>query len=260
MNQQEPHNALIIDQFSKQSVPFTKVSGHLDAIDTLIMMSSVTAIHSVLDVACGPGLVACEFAKVAERVVGLDVTPAMLNVARNRQQELGLNNIEWKIGDALQLPFDEESFDIVVTRYSFHHLLDPSLAIKELMRVCKAGGTVLIADVCMPAEKSANYDRLELLRDPSHTHALTEVEFDDLFGKSGLQSCRFTKSIVKIDLEEQLKASFPDRGGSEQIRQIITSDIGHDQLGINAYREAGKIYYSVPIRIYVGDKQGIVSS
>ncbi len=108
MKNAHSHNAQIMDQFSKQSVPFTKVQGHLDAIQTLISMSKVQATDRVLDVACGPGIVACEFAKVAQQVTGIDVTPAMINVAENRQHELGLVNLCWKQGNALSLPFADD--------------------------------------------------------------------------------------------------------------------------------------------------------
>lgn len=181
MKDSTAHNKQIVDQFSKQSVPFTKVPGHLDSVNTLISMSGVKQTDFVLDVACGPGIVTCEFAKLASKVIGMDVTPAMIDTAQKRQLEIGLQNVSWELGDALSLPFDEKTFDVVITRYSFHHLLSPKLALDEMIRVCKDGGVVLVADVAIPEKNSIFYDKLELLRDPSHTHALTENEFDILF-------------------------------------------------------------------------------
>lgn len=248
------HHERIIDQFSRQSVPFTRVPGHLDAIDTLIAMSGVKATDTVLDVACGPGLVVCDFAKVAAQVVGMDVTPAMLEAAQKRQKALCLENISWQLGDALDLPFADECFDVVITRYSFHHLLSPELALAQMIRVCKKGGSVLVADVAMPAEKSTDYDRLELLRDPSHTHALTEREFDSLYRQSGLTNYRYTDYTVELELEFQLAASFPNSGDDEIVRAIVTNDVGIDRFGINARRVDNEIRYSVPIRVYVGRK------
>lgn len=72
--EQKEHDALIVDQFTKQAVPFTQLKGHLDSVQTLIEWSTVASDDLVLDVACGPGLVACEFAKVARRVTGIDIT------------------------------------------------------------------------------------------------------------------------------------------------------------------------------------------
>lgn len=256
MNNQttEAHNAVIIEQFTKQSIPFSQVPGHHDSIQILMEMGQVKTDDIVLDVACGPGIVCCEFAKHARAVTGLDVTPAMLSQAAKRQTDFGLENINWMTGDALGLPFPDESFSLVITRYSFHHLLDTKTALREMIRVCKRGSRLVVADVAIPAEKSAAYDKLEKLRDPSHTHALTEDEFTDLFANSGLVDCRYTTYGVDIELEAQLKASFPNDDDERVIREMVTSDIGVDSLSINARWDNGKVTYTVPIRVYVGTR------
>ena len=250
----EQHNERIVDQFSKQSIPFTKVPGHFDAVETLIACSNVKSSDIVLDVACGPGIVACEFAKKASKVVGIDFTPAMIKVAETRQVEQNLNNLEWRIGDANQLPFDDGSFDVVVTRYSFHHLLKPAAALREMIRVCKPNGIVLVADVAIADDKSAYYDKLETLRDPSHVHALTETEFEQLFRESGLRNCSCTGYPVTIELEALLSASFPNPGDCEIVSEMITKDLEFNNLGINVRSIDKKIVYSVPILVYVGKK------
>jgi len=81
------HNEVIIEQFSKQAVPFAKLPGHLDSIQMLMEMSGAASNDSVLDVACGPGLVACEFAAIANNVTGIDITEKMIEQAINHQQE-----------------------------------------------------------------------------------------------------------------------------------------------------------------------------
>jgi ubiquinone/menaquinone biosynthesis C-methylase UbiE len=63
------------------------------------------------------------------------------------QKEKKLNNLTWKIGDILTLPFDNSSFSLVITRYSIHHLLEPQKVLDEMIRVCKQGGRIVIIDV-----------------------------------------------------------------------------------------------------------------
>lgn len=250
------HRARIVDQFSRQAIPFTQVPGHLDALQILVELSGVSAQDTVLDVACGPGLVACEFARHAAQVTGMDLTPAMIAQAEKRQRELGLENISWAVGDAVPLPYPDNSFSQVITRYSYHHLLDPAQALEEMIRVCRPGGTVLVADVAMDPDNVELYDRLELLRDPSHTHALSTDEFAALFQDSGLVDCRFSSYGVDIELEAQMKASFPKEGDEVKVREMIIGDIGKDRLGIKAREENGKILYTVPISVYAGRKPG----
>jgi ubiquinone/menaquinone biosynthesis C-methylase UbiE len=248
------HKDRIVDQFSRQAIPFAKVPGHLDAMQVLIEMSGVNGDDSVLDVACGPGMVACEFARHAGKVTGIDITPAMIEQARRRQGEQKLGNIDWAVGNAVPLPYLDSKFSLVITRYSFHHLLSPARALAEMIRVCRPGGGVMVADVAMDRNKSEAYDRLEIMRDPSHTHALTHEEFSGLFDGSGLLDCRWCAYGVDIELEEQLRASFPNPGDESNLRDMITRDVGIDNLGINARKEGRKIIYTVPIAVYVGRK------
>lgn len=253
-HKEQQHLSNIIDQFSRQAVPFTQIPGHHDAMQILVEMSGVSTEDNVLDVACGPGMVACEFALHAGQVTGVDITPAMIEQAKKRQQEQNLNNIAWQVGTAVPLPFSSNAFSLVLTRYSFHHLLSPEAALAEMIRVCKPGGRVMVADVSIESTKSAAYDRLELLRDPSHTHALTRQEFSELFLNSGLKECRQSAYGVDIELESQLKASFPNPGDEAVIREMVMGDMGIDNLAISARREDGNVVYTVPIAVYVGTK------
>ena len=259
MNHQkeQEHRARIVDQFSQQAIPFTQVPGHLDAMQILIELSAVCRDDQVLDVACGPGLVACEFARHARQVTGVDITPAMIEQAEKRQCEQNLDNVSWTVGDAVPLPFPDDSFSLVITRYSFHHLLAPERALSEMIRVCRPGGRVLVADVALEPAKSEAYDRLELMRDPSHTHALKSEEFAALFQDSGLIDCRQSSYGVDIELEAQMKASFPKAGDEIRIREMITGDIGIDAIGIKVRMIGEKVIYTVPIAVYVGKKASV---
>jgi SAM-dependent methyltransferase len=235
-------------------IPFTQVPGHLDAMELLVEITRVSGTDAVVDVACGPGLVACAFARHAFHVTGIDITPAMIDQARRRQEELALRNLAWVVGEADPLPFPDGAFSLVITRYSFHHFLEPRAALKEMIRVCRPGGRVLVADVAVPETKAAAYDRLEKVRDPSHVHALTEKEFEDLFGASGLVDCRRTGYGVDIELEAQLAASFPRPGDEAKLREMFMSDLGVNDLGIDIRRQGDAVVYTVPIAVYVGEK------
>ena len=253
MNQ--AHQDEIINQFSQQAIPFTQLPGHLDAIGLLLEMAQAGADDTVLDVASGPGLVACEFARRCTQVTGIDITPAMIDQACKRQAEQGLSNLNWQVGDVLPLRNADNCFSRVITRYSFHHFLDPRAVLAEMIRVCRPGGLVLVADVALAPDKADAYDRMERMRDPSHTHALTAPEFGALFLGSGLMECRQSAYDVEIELEAQLKASFPKPGDAERLRAMITADIGVDSLGINPRQVNDTVVYKVPIGVYVGRKQ-----
>ncbi len=248
------HHVRIINQFSKQAIPFTELPQHQDSIQRLIEMSKVTGEDRVLDVACGPGLVACEFARIAKHVTGIDLTEKMIEQAAKRQTEHSLDNLSWDIGSATTLPYAAHSFSVVVTRYSFHHFLDPEAVLNEMIRVCKPGGKVLVADVALSSDNVSAYNRMEKLRDPSHTEALSYDTWEKLLGNSGLQNLQHSNYKVQMELEKLLKASFPNPGNEDKIRDIIRNDINTNTLGVDAHLAENEIHFSYPISIFVGTK------
>ncbi len=251
---QQQHQAQIIQQFSRQAISFTELPGHYDAIQMLQDLAELKTSDDVLDVACGPGLVACEFARIARQVTGLDVTEKMLHQAALRQRQLSLSNLSWQQGDAYALPYADNRFDLVVTRYSFHHLLQPAVALQEMLRVCKPGGRVLIADVCIASDKARAFNHMERLRDPSHVAALNPLEWLELLADSGLQNIKTSNYQVPMELEQQLNASFPFPGDQEKIRQLFALSMQDDSLGLAVHSHQGEVHFAYPIVIFAGSK------
>src|SRR5215510_13056 len=101
------HQKSVIDQFTLQAVPFSQSRGHTneESLRLLMELAAVSGGDTVLDVACGTGMVACAFATVASHVTGMDLTPAMLEQARLLAELRGLTNLSWHQGDIETLPF-----------------------------------------------------------------------------------------------------------------------------------------------------------
>jgi ubiquinone/menaquinone biosynthesis C-methylase UbiE len=250
------HQELIIDQFTRQAIPFTQVPAHSneESLHLLSQMANLTQEDDVLDVACGSGIVACAFAPRVRQVTSIDITLAMLEQAQLMARQRELTNLTWQQGDIEALPFSDATFSLVLSRYAFHHFLRPEVVLAEMIRVCRPGGRILIADVTLPPEKVEAYNKLEKLRDPSHTCALTLEEFQALLSRTTLQNLRLAFYKVEIPFEQQLAASFPNPGDVDRIRQMAQNDVGVDRLGINAHRRGDAIWYEVPISVMIADK------
>ncbi|MEI7856880.1 MAG: class I SAM-dependent methyltransferase [Methanomicrobiales archaeon] len=100
---------------------------------------------TVLDVGCGTGAMGLLFAGMGHRVTGLDLSEGMLAKAREKADAQKCS-MELRTGDAEHLPFDNESFDVVVNRHLVWTLPHPEVALKEWQRVLKTGGVVLIIE------------------------------------------------------------------------------------------------------------------
>ena len=95
----------------------------------------------VLDVACGTGVVAITATRMGARVTGLDLTPTLLERARENSAIAGVQ-VEWREGDAESLPFADGTFDVVVSQYGHMFAPRPDVVVAEMLRVLKPGGTI----------------------------------------------------------------------------------------------------------------------
>jgi SAM-dependent methyltransferase len=107
----------------------------------LVEHAGVKAGMRVLDVACGTGVVAVTAARHGARVTGLDLTPELLKEARANARIAGVD-VEWHEGDVEQLPFEAETFDVVLSQFGHMFAPRPDLATREMLRVLKPGGTI----------------------------------------------------------------------------------------------------------------------
>jgi SAM-dependent methyltransferase len=102
---------------------------------------------TILDLGCGPGdLVVAISRRLREsRIVGMDISPSMLLWAGRHATTDG--RVKFIVGDAADLPFDDESVDLVVSTLSLHHWAEPADAFAEIARVLRPGGLALIYDL-----------------------------------------------------------------------------------------------------------------
>jgi SAM-dependent methyltransferase len=249
------HTDIVVDQFTRQATPFANSTAmrHEDALKLLVDFSGAVADDTVLDVACGPGLVVAAFAKTCRRAAGIDITPAMIEKAREHAAALSLSNVDWHIGNVLPLPFPDRSFSVVVSRFAFHHFVDPLAVLREMKRV--ATRRVVIADMIASDDpvRAAGLNRMEKLRDPSHARTLPLAELRGLFADAGLPAPRETFYDVRGELERLLAASFPEPGDIPVIRQMFADSLADDGLGMKTKRKDGMILLSYPIAILAVD-------
>jgi ubiquinone/menaquinone biosynthesis C-methylase UbiE len=183
----------------------------------------------------------------------------MIEQAKQMQKERKLNNLTWKIGDILTLPFDDSSFSLVITRFSFHHLLEPQKVLNEMIRVCKYDGRIVIIDVTPEPDKVDEYNKVEKLRDPSHVKAFTFKSLRSLMEESGLVNLESKCQNLEMGLDKLLDASFPNHGNKEKIQHLFKEDVKQDNLGMKSFLKENNnnnnIYFYFPISMLLGYKK-----
>ena len=252
------HNSLIRDQFTRQATPFSTAApiANEAALKLIIDAARPGPDDTLLDLACGGGIVVCAFAPHVRHATGIDATPAMLERARALAAEKGIANVTWREGDVARLPYPDGAFTIVVTRFAMHHFPDPAAVFREMARVCAPGGRIVVVDTYVSPDpgKAAEFNRLEKLRDPSHARSLALAELKDLFRAAGWAEPRASFYELRDEVKNLLARSFPNPGDDKKIIAMFETALTDNSLGIPVHRAGAALEYAYPVAILAADR------
>ena len=139
-----------------------------------------------LDVGCGTGALVRRAAALADRAVGVDISPR--TVARARELAAGVGGVEFREGSAEALPFADGEFTAVISTTSLHHFADPGLAAREMARVLEPGGRALIGDTARDRLATRLFDLLLKTFERGHVGFFTAAGMGDLLSGAGLDT------------------------------------------------------------------------
>jgi ubiquinone/menaquinone biosynthesis C-methylase UbiE len=202
--------------FARHAGDYAKSTSHAHGEDLQALLDALEPQKNelALDVATGPGFTALALAGKVERVIGIDLTKQMLTRARQLAKARGITNAEFEIGDALNLTYPGESFDIVTTRRATHHFQDVPRFIREARRVLRPGGRLGIVDMVPPKGAESFLNKIEFLRDDSHVKAYTQEAWGSMITRSGLRLLSSKRMDEQLTFERWLYPVEP--GGEEE--------------------------------------------
>jgi SAM-dependent methyltransferase len=256
------HNDVIRESFTTQAQAFAAnpwVSDE-ERIGRLVAAAQLKGNERVLDIATGPGYIAEAFARATREVVGVDLTDAMLAIARERTKKHRIENVSFRAADAQNLPFKNGEFDVVVCRLTLHHLQKPLLVLQEMARVCRAGGKVLVEDIYASEhpERAAHQDRWEILRDPSHVRTLPLSQLLQLFREAGLETDAVkTADDLTPEVERWLATTKAPEERAGEVRRLLEEDRLQDLSGARPFQdETGRLFFHARTATLTGRKVG----
>ena len=109
--------------------------------------------HIVLDVATGTGDVAFKLAPKTEKVTGIDIASNMIDLANKKKDKKKLLNVDFLVGDAENLPFEDSTFDVITISYGYRNISDQPKALKEFNRILKKEGRLFILEFSEPKNR-----------------------------------------------------------------------------------------------------------
>ncbi|WP_431308898.1 class I SAM-dependent methyltransferase [Halalkalibacter flavus] len=233
-------------QFGKSAESYVTSSLHAKGNDLakLVEIADRKAEAEILDIATGGGHVANALAPLSKKVVAFDLTSEILTAAKNFIERNGIHNVEFIQGDAEQLPFFEEEFDIVTCRIAAHHFPNPESFVKGAHRVLKKGGQFLLIDNVSPEKDILDtfYNKVEKERDFSHHRAWKKSEWIKMLEESGFEIeelYRFPKTFVFDDWCNRMNV-LEDKKNELSDFILRTNHEFHDKFRIVI--ENGKVY------------------
>jgi ubiquinone/menaquinone biosynthesis C-methylase UbiE len=225
-----------------------KAIDEVAARDAYLSLLGVTAGEHVLDVGCGSGAVTREIARcVGHRglALGLDPSAELLAVARELAQQAGLGDrVEFREGNALRLPFPDQSFDVVLCVTVLSHVPVGEAAIPELVRVLRPGGRLGVFDLDTDMTAFTHPDRALTRRIVAAASDATAVDgwlvrrLPSLFQRAGLGDVRVRGFFpLETDLQS-FYASMADRCAEAAVKVGVITEL-EGQRWLDAFREQG---------------------
>ncbi len=256
---EQSHQAQVRDEFTRQAdaMAASAVFTDEEILARIRDAAGLTLQTRVLDLACGPGIVATALAPYAGDVMALDLTPTMVARAQKRSRAAGLANVHCGLGLAEALPFPDEVFDVIVNRSALHHFPRPGAALAEMARVLRPDGRLVISDVVSSEvdDESTLHNALETLRDPSHARMLPKNELVGSLKGLGLHEVSSLTWTNQRGFDEWLRiTNAPER--IEPLRAVMTALAKAGQhAGINLHLDGHDIVFEHHTLLLTLEKQ-----
>lgn len=233
--------ALQAPHFESDTANFTKE----DYLNYTIASIGLDKKMNVLEAAAGTCVCGRSFAPLVQSVVCLDATLPMLQIGRQEAEKQHLNNITFVKGYAEELPFLDDSFDLVFSRLAFHHFADVSTAFSEMVRVLKPGGKLVLIDLTAPEETlRTTKDEIEMMRDPSHVKTLSQTELLALYQNDNFSIAKCETTKMPHNLENWLAFTRTPEDIRKKIRQRMQAELdGQAKTGFAPYLKDKDIYF-----------------
>lgn len=202
-----------------------------------LMLAPFSGAERALDAGCGVGALAFALAPHVREVVGIDLSEANVDAARERAPA----NCTFVVGELTSLPFEWGEFDLTGCARVLHHVRRPELVMSELARVTRPGGRILIVDQLASVDPVAaiEHDRFERARDPSHNRLLPDTDIRSLLDMNDLVVRENDVVRERRDVDAYLALGGVPEEQRERLRRMAPGEVYDVEIGWYVARKRG---------------------
>ena len=251
------HYDTVKQSFKKQAKKFAAY--HMskgEYTDYLIQKIGAKENEHALEIAAGTCICGRALAPFVKDITCLDLTEEMLAQGKKLAEETQIKNIYFQTGNAEELPYQAETFDLVITRLSFHHFTNPQKPFQEMQRVLKKGGKMIVWDMEATEEPLREInDKIEKMRDPSHTRILSRKEFEKMFQKDFILQCE-ESTLIPVNLINWMDLTATPKAIQEEIVDLMKNDLSQGcKTGFSPYIKEAQIMFDHRWLLLIGIKK-----
>lgn len=179
-------------------------------MEFLVGMTSPKANETILDLGTGNGYMAFPLAEryKAAKVIGLDIVEETLKRNKKRAYDIGLGNLEFRAYEGIEFPLENESIDTIITRYAMHHFPDLKHSFREMYRVLKPEGKVIISDPTPNNEDHCCFaDKFMRMKPDGHIRFYYLHEYKEMMMQADFKYISNTMTEIRFPRKEADKYS-----------------------------------------------------
>jgi ubiquinone/menaquinone biosynthesis C-methylase UbiE len=255
-----PHmtNQIVKEQFNKQAEKFANwsIGKNIEYLNGYFDFCEIQPTDRLLDVACGPGVFTIFIAKRISETRGVDISDREIELANELIKEFGLSNVSFDCSDVERLPYNDNTYSIVVCKSAFHHFVNPESVFKEMIRCCEKGGKISIQDIVAYEDDYVNdfFETFDKLIDISHNRTLSELEFNKLHSDHKINMARTHRRDVDLNVKEYLEHAIHDEENQLKIDELLKKGQEDNRLSDFLFIKDNDLYFKRPVYFTVGIK------
>lgn len=224
------HNDVVQNEYNQRANAYLTSNVHAsgDDLEQIIKLIGNRPDAIALDMGCGGGHVSFNIAPLVSVVVAYDLSENMLTTVASEAEVRGITNIVTKHGSAENLPCPDNSFDIVVSRYSAHHWQNPLKGLNQMHRALKNGGLAFFSDVITPSDPLNDtwLQSVELLRDPSHVRNLRLSDWTKYLEANGYRIEKITTGRLRLEFNSWITRTKTPENLVKTIKHLLQNAKG----------------------------------